>query len=317
MCGSRHLDLPAAPSASCQRHLPHRDPSLLACLLARVLPQTRARGLGSNSTVVLPTLQKPTRQFLWSCCRALPRGWRRHQDAAQSHYRWKGLRAGAVSAVCSSPEPGWPWSPPALALHMVYSRSLLFRWRAVALVTAAALLALLGQQRAALAPSKAAVQGQKGKLPEIDAPVRPCQQQPPKALLGQEECRIDTAGSPWERVCVRLTDVCVDQGTLILHSDQFQQVTRGCLIGRAVRSSALRRGCALLRRLCNRCYQLHCRCAIPAPSTANLPRSCCHRLNVGRLAPCGTTSLSGRTGAFWAWHKISIPMEGWRHQARE
>ncbi len=35
---------------------------------------------------------------------------------------------------------------------------------------------------------------------------------------------IDTSGSPWEQHCLKLSRVCVDQQTLILYEDQYQQV---------------------------------------------------------------------------------------------
>ena len=38
------------------------------------------------------------------------------------------------------------------------------------------------------------------------------------------QCQLPLDGSPWERHCQRLDRVCVDQGTLILYGDRYQQL---------------------------------------------------------------------------------------------
>ena len=46
----------------------------------------------------------------------------------------------------------------------------------------------------------------------------PSQQHPP------QRCQLQLDGSPWERHCQRLRRVCVDQGSLILYEDRYQQM---------------------------------------------------------------------------------------------
>ncbi len=67
----------------------------------------------------------------------------------------------------------------------------------------------------------------------------PAEQHPP------QRCQLQLDGSPWERHCQRLRRVCVDQGSLILYEDRYQQMDgrrAGALPELLVDTSKVRRG---------------------------------------------------------------------------
>lgn len=68
----------------------------------------------------------------------------------------------------------------------------------------------------------------------------PSEQHPPP-----QRCQLQLDGSPWERHCQRLRRVCVDQGSLILYEDRYQQMDgrrAGALPELLVDTSKVRRG---------------------------------------------------------------------------
>lgn len=48
--------------------------------------------------------------------------------------------------------------------------------------------------------------------------------QQPQQQQQAQQCRLQLDGSPWERHCQRLRRVCLDQGTLVLYNDRYQQL---------------------------------------------------------------------------------------------